>query len=290
MADKPITHYGLGSNDRGSALSIKGEDCALMGNSDSHPVMRILKADNAETLRPDFGNFCLMDGNAAMYNGAVTETATPFVFNSGSDAQAVDPVVATVASKGNVWQCVSGDAGTGVAADGSQLVAAAPLNASRGGLFFRADVSIVSAVTNAQVFVGFTDSKSLELPASISGTTVTTNMSDGFGFAYDTGATTDQWYAVGVDTNTDATGQAITGEAPTADTFQTLYAECDADGANARFYIDGSLVATFTANACTPTVDLYFTCIVNATTTTSKTVNCFRPMWGAEEIWASHVK
>lgn len=201
----------------------------------------------------------------------ITEADTPWILNSGADAQAIDPAIN--AQEGGVIRLTSGDAGSGVANDGSQLVCHIPVQADTGGLVFETRLHINTAVTTVQVVAGLTDSTSLELPASVSGTTVTTNLSNGCVFVYDTNATTDEWYAVGVDGDTDATGNAITGTAPTADTYQVLRIEVDADGEGATFYIDGTLAGTLTAAATAASTNLYATVIVNATTTTSRTVD-----------------
>lgn len=201
----------------------------------------------------------------------ITEADTPFIFNSGSDSWGLDPLI-SIQECGAV-RLTSGDAGSGVAADGSQIVCAIPVQADSGGLVFETRLRINTAVTDIQVFAGLTDVTTLELPASVSGTTITTTLSNGVGFVYDTGATTDQWYCIGVDGDTDATGNGLSGEVPVADTYQRLRIEVDADGEGAKFYIDGNLVGTLTAAACAASTNLYATVVIDSTTTTSKTVD-----------------
>lgn len=202
----------------------------------------------------------------------ITEADTPWIFNSGTDPQAIDPAINVQA--GGVLRLTCGDAGTGVAADGSQLACHIPMTANKGGLVFEARLNIDTAVTTVQVVAGFTDVTTLELPASIGASdAITTTFSDGCAFVFDTGADTDQWFAVGVAGDTDATGNGATGIAPTADTYQTLRIEIDADGATARFYIDGTLVKSLTASAVTAATSIYATVVVNATTTTSRSVD-----------------
>jgi len=201
----------------------------------------------------------------------LVEADTPWILNSGSDAQAIDPAIN--AQERGALRITTGNADGTTAADGSQLASHIPMQADSGGLAFEARVKIVTAITDISIVCGLTDSTSLEEPATISGTTVTTTASNGVFFVYDTAQTTDQWYAIGVDTNVDATGNAITGTAPTADTYQTLRIEVDSDGETARFYIDGTLVISLTAAATSAAVNLYPTCIANATTTTSKSVD-----------------
>lgn len=204
----------------------------------------------------------------AVYN---TEADGIWILNAGSDDVAVDPAISAV----GILTLTSGDAGTGVAADGSQIVCALPVQAQSGGLYMETRLHINTAVTTVQVNVGLTDVTTLELPVSIGGSdALTTNASDFAGFVFDTGADTDEWFMVAVDGDTDDTGSAALGTAPTADTYQTLRVEVDADGATIRFYIDGSLAGTLSGDAgVSPDVNLYATIIVNSTTTTSRTVD-----------------
>lgn len=202
----------------------------------------------------------------------LTEADAPWILNSGSDAQAVDPVIN--AQEEGVILVTTGDAGTGMAADGSQLIAHIPVQADSGGLVYETRLHINTAVTDIQMCAGLTDSTSLEMPAVIGASdTITTTASNGVLFCYDTGADTDQWFAIGVDGDTDATGNAATGTAPTADTYQVLRIEVDADGETARLYIDGTLAVSLTASATAASTNLYATVVANATTTTSKGVD-----------------
>jgi len=203
----------------------------------------------------------------------ITEADTPWILNSGSDAQAIDPAIAT--DECGVIRCTSGNNGGGYAADGSQLIGSVPVQADSGGLHFEARVRINTAITNAQVCVGLTDVTTLELPVSIGGgDALTTTASDFVGFVYDTGADTDEWFGVAVDSDTDDTGSATTSTAPTADVYQTLGIDVSSDGATILFTIAGTAVLTLTGAAgVSPAVNLYPTVIVNATTTTSKVVD-----------------
>lgn len=202
----------------------------------------------------------------------LTEADTPWILNNGTDTTGTDAVVS--ADEGGKIVLTSGDAGSGVAADGSQMVAHIPVQADSGGLVFETRLHINTAVTTVQVVAGLTDSTSLELPAAVgSSDAITTTLSNGCVFVFDTDADTDEWFAVGVDGDTDATGNGTTSTAPTADTYQTLRIEIDADGEGAKFFIDGDLVKTLTAAATSATTNLYATVLVNATTTTSRSVD-----------------
>lgn len=196
--------------------------------------------------------------------------------NSGTDAEAADPAQDTT-QMGGVWQLVTGDVDGTFASDGSQLVwttdAPVQLDATGGVTVVEARVRINSAITNVSVFFGLTDNTALEEPFSNSADTITSNATDGAGFLYDTDATTDQWWGVAVDSDTDDTGNAALGIAPTADTWQILRMELSSDGATVTFFIDGTQYLQLTGAAgCGPDVVLYPTITACSTTTTSKTV------------------
>jgi hypothetical protein len=198
------------------------------------------------------------------------EAETPWVLNKGSDGACADPVIAS--AKGGIVRLVSAAAAAEtVATDGCQIVGKNPWSADMGGLIFEARLRIAAAVTNVQICVGLTDITTLEMPASVAAAAITTNFSDGCVFCYDVAATTDQWYCVGVAADWDAAGNGITDVVPTAAVYQVLRIEID-DHDNARFYIDGSLVKTLTANAVTIATSLYPTVVVTGNSA-AKTVD-----------------
>lgn len=170
---------------------------------------------------------------------------------SGSDNEAVQ---ALVTEQFGVYQLTSGNLGTNPAADLEATHSGLIFQADQGSLVFEARMHLDGDVLTASICLGFTDDAStVEMTATISGTTITTVADDAVVFCYDTDADTDEWYAIGVAGTTDATGNAITGIAPTVDVYQVFRIEVDAGGADARFYIDGTLVGTLTANAITIT-------------------------------------
>lgn len=203
----------------------------------------------------------------------ISEADGPWIFNDGADTEAVNPVI-EANQEGGVITLVSGNVGDGCTNDCSQLVLSVPFQADSGALVFEVRLHIDAAITTATVHAGFTDITSEdEEPGSISTGTITTNATNGVFFVYDTDATTDEWFCIGVDGGTDATGNAATGVAPTADTYQVLRIEIDADGETARCYIDGVLKISLTAAATNASVNLYAIVGVLATTTTSRTVD-----------------
>jgi len=146
--------------------------------------------------------------------------------------------------------------------DTSQLVLSLPVTASKGSLVFEARVAAGTSIEDMCICMGFTDVSTLELPASVSGTTITTTASNAVVFVYDTDATVDRWYGVGVAADTDATGNGITASAPVADTFAVYRIEISADGATAKFFINGSEVKRLTASSVTASTSLYATIVI----------------------------
>lgn len=189
------------------------------------------------------------------------ETNENWILNSGTDAAAVDPAV-VVAEGGTIFlDCGAGDGS--VAADGSQIVWAIPVQADSGGLYFEARVKIED-ISECSVNVGLTDATGLEEPFSIATATLTSVATDAVCFTFDDGATLKQWHMSGVDGDTEATGNGALGAdyAPTDDTYQVLRCEIDADGEGATFFINGVQVGQLTAAVCDASTNLYFTAII----------------------------
>lgn len=189
--------------------------------------------------------------------------------NSGSDAEALDPAHQAATPAGSV-RCVSGNSGVSMAADGSALGAALSFKASeQDGLRFFIKVKL-DVITSAWYFLGFTDvlpSTTLEEPISLSGTTITSAATDAAGFLFDTDATVDNVWCVGVANDVDVT-QVDSGLAPVAATFRTYELVINTAG-QGKFFIDGTLVATI-ALVVTPTVNLTPYIAVNGRTTSSR--------------------
>jgi len=171
---------------------------------------------------------------------------------SGTDGEAAQAIQAN--AQYGEYEITSGDDNAGgCAASCEGLVLGTHYSADQGSLVFETRVHIDTAVANEIIFAGLTDNAALEMPATIITTTVTPVADDFCGFLYDDAGTTDEWWAVCADGGALATGVAATGVAPVANTYQVLRVEIDAGGEDARFYIDGTLVGTITANALTVT-------------------------------------
>lgn len=222
----------------------------------------VIKATSSIEVNSDI----LLIGPADLYDRFTSGSLTHYELFNGSDAQAADPVI----SSSNLV-LVTGDAGTGFAADGSQAIGDTGYDLSAGRLVFETRVK-TSAITTVSIFVGFTDQKAtLEIPieSAASGNTITTNATDAVGFMFDTEMTADTLWLVGVDTGSDATAQN-SALAFVADTYRTLRVEVETDG-EATFFIDGAAIGTAMTGATAATT-LYPTVAAGARSTTSRTV------------------
>lgn len=184
-----------------------------------------------------------------------------FRSRKGSDAQCVDFTV-TEAVNGT---CVGtiGDTTASMAVSGVQLDRGLDIKANQGGVYLEGRIKM-SQITLISVFFGFTDQVgALEMPiqSAAGAHTITTNATDAVGFLFDTSDTsTDQWLAVGVANDVDATvqsGLAADGSAivPVANTYETFRIELSAAGV-ASFFRNGIQVGSLMSGAVTPTVAL----------------------------------
>ena len=197
---------------------------------------------------------------------------TELVNVEGTDTEVVD--LALAQEQYGVGTIVSGDDNAGGCAASCGMVALGlHWSASQGGLVFETRLHLDTSIADTVICAGLTDSLDLVMPATISEASYTTNGADGVFFCYDTAATTDNWHFIGVDTNVDATGTGATDTAPVFDTYQVLRIEVDAAGADAKFYIDGTLKGTLTANVTTPATLLGPIVIIDTNADASKTVD-----------------
>jgi len=177
--------------------------------------------------------------------------STLWTVNKGTDAQALDPVI--VANEGKV-RLETGNAGTGVAADGSSMTGPVVYEAEEGKLYFSTRLK-VDVAQKIAFFVGFTDvaASTLEMPATLSVTTFTTTATDAVGFLWDPAATTDTLRGVGVANNVDAT-HADLGVAMADETWINLLLKVSIAG-KASFFVNDNWVADVSA-AVTVGIDL----------------------------------
>lgn len=172
---------------------------------------------------------------------------------TGTDPQAVAVAIEADQAGGVATFSTGDDNAGGCAASCAGAVLGLHWSANTGGtLIFETRIHLDGDITNKMLAVGFIDNAALEFPVTIGGSDARSWTSDdAVVFVYDSGADTDEWFALSRAGTTEGTGVGATGVAPVGDTFQTLRIEVDQGGADARFYIDGVLVATVTANAVT---------------------------------------
>jgi len=161
---------------------------------------------------------------------------THYNLYAGTDPQAIVPTLIT-----NDLYLTSGNAGTGIAADGSELVgAASDLNWKLNEYSmttFVCKVRIDTLMTNIVFFVGLSDNETtLEMPIENPGGALTSNATNAVGFSFDTAEGT-TFQLVGVNNDVDETQQdsVIT---PVVDTYNVLMMQIT-DTGTATFYIDG---------------------------------------------------
>ena len=96
----------------------------------------------------------------------------------------------------------------------------------------------------------------LEMPVNSAGSvdTITTNATDAVGFMFDTNQATDNWWAVGVANDVDATLQNL-AVAPVAATYETLRIDVSTAGV-ATFSRNGAVIGSTMSGAVTATVAL----------------------------------
>jgi hypothetical protein len=172
---------------------------------------------------------------AELYDQFVTGGSLAHYFLvDGTDPQAIAPAISA-----NTLVAISGDAGTGFAADGAQLIGNTGYTLSGATTIVETRLKL-SAITNAYLFFGLTDQKvALVAPieSAASADTITTNAANAIGFMFDTSMATDNIWLVGVNANVDETSQN-SAIAPVADTYLTLRLSVNSAG-DATFYING---------------------------------------------------
>jgi hypothetical protein len=190
----------------------------------------------------------------------------------GSDDVAV---IATISPDIGGWVRQTTGNTTVVAESAVVLTQGLNWQASNGGLFMEARIRPLTSVADVAYFVGFTDvlaTTTLEQPATLATATITYVADNAVGFLYDTAATTDVFYGVGVKATTGiAFANAVVCAAPAADTVMVLRVEVSSTG-TASFYQNGTLMGTL-ANAITATTDITPVVSVMARTTTGKSLD-----------------
>lgn len=197
--------------------------------------------------------------------------ASSYTVNSGTDTDPADsPAIDTDDADGGILGN-TGNAGTGVAADGSAI--SGPVTwemeeASRGTVYVAE--FMIEDITTVEFFLGLSDvlPSTLEMPFHFTdGTTIGSVADNACGFLYDTTADTDTIRLVGTAATTDAT--AVDSEAaPTAATYHQ-YVMVVTPAGEATFFMDGVHLGTV-ADAIAVGTDANPIIVANATTTTAR--------------------
>lgn len=193
----------------------------------------------------------------------------------GTDPQCVAAAITTAIPQTAIRMTTGDDVAADMATNGTQLDAGVMqwrLDSGGFEIEFRFKIDSITVVA---WFIGMTDQFSaLEMPFTISGTTLTSNTSNGFGILFDTDATTDNWKLVGVASDVDATTQDA-GVAPTAATFERWRIIVTSAGV-ARFYRNGALIGSAMTGAVNGGIKLTPVIAGFSRTTASKSLDCDR--------------
>lgn len=272
VRDSTLYIYSPAASTGAIALGASGDVWQIGDQASSNYIEVDFRGEASLTGTARFNNRGALEIYDDFTYQAIAETYTPWILNSGTDPQAIDPAI-SAAERGVLLMTTGDDDGT-TAVDATQLIAHIPVQADSGGLVFECRLHINTAITNVSIFAGLTDVTTLEEAFSNAADVITSNADDACGFLYDTSATTDEWWMCAVDSTVDDAGNATLGTAPVADTYQVLRMEVSADGATINFYIDGTLEDTLSADTgVSPDVNLYATIIACGDGTASKTVD-----------------
>lgn len=180
----------------------------------------------------------------------MADLGSEWILLTGTDPEASSPVYNPAS---NAVELDTGDdAAASMAVNGSQMVLRSGrfFPGSTGGIFkFEANIQITSA-TNVCLFLGMTDSSTLEMPFEMDEyDTLISNASSAIGFLYDTQAASDVLWAVGVSNDVDATPVDLSPYISFgAGTEITIGFEID-DNMDVTIYLNGSAVDTMSLDA-----------------------------------------
>ncbi|KKL09490.1 hypothetical protein LCGC14_2565340, partial [marine sediment metagenome] len=152
-------------------------------------------------------------------------------------------------------------------------------SADQGGLIFETRLKI-NDVSEAGIFVGFTDavSTTVEFPIykTTGADTIDSDATNAVGIGYDIDGTTDEWFHGGVKAGTD-TAARHSGTSPSDNTYVTLRVEVDSSGGVVG-YIDNTAIGASTASAVTTTTALT-PCIVIGNRTATQIIVTIDYFW-----------
>jgi hypothetical protein len=196
----------------------------------------------------------------------------PYTLKKGSDASAANPAIVASAMNGAVKLTTGANASADNAGNGSQLLMGLSIKHSNGATVLEGAIgNMAAAIANSVVFFGWTDQiAAVEMPGTISGTTLTAVADDFVGFLYDTAATSAFFQASAAKATVVKTLTASAVAPSITETYNRFRIEVSAAG-DATLYIDGVLLATITS-AITPTVLMTPTFACFSRAATSKTI------------------
>ena len=250
IMDGPDTFQGLdlnvtGANHTGTGNVIGGIAVDLT-TADVQAVETALTIGGSWDLAADYGSLPVLSSqvyHSDDFDGTALDTA--WVHDSGS---AASDGALTVAQLGTL--IMTTDADNAWSADYVSVQGAGAMwSADQGGMVIEARLKMDDNADEVSVCLGWTDTATEEEWGTVSGDTWTITADDTIAFCYNDVSTTQEWFALATDSvGGDATGIGPTGDAVTANTYQTLRIYVDATTDEAFFYIDGTLTATLTGD------------------------------------------
>jgi hypothetical protein len=241
-----------GAAHTGNGNVVKGIDIDLTTADPQVPSKAIDVSDTTFDYAIDAGAAVIFSSAQTYFEDFFGDTiADELIDLSGTDPQAVKAVGS---AQYGVLTLTSGNDGANCAADCEEIALGLHWQADQGALIFETRAKINTNLTNTIFCTGLSDNAGLEMPFTIGGSDVVSAVADdAIAFCYDSAGDTDEWFGLTVAGTTEGTGSGTTGIAVAFDTWYTLRFEVDAAGADVRFYVDGVLGNSVTANGITIT-------------------------------------
>lgn len=184
--------------------------------------------------------------------------ATHWNTRVGTDAQCQAAAVLASQQGGWIRMITGNDPTANMVTDGTLLESDLNWQPDRGSLSM--EIRLKFNALDIAIFFGFKRTvgagslANTDMPFTLAaGDTLTSNEADAFGVLYDQSADTDNWWAVGVANNVDATKQDL-GSAPVANTWTTWRIEYR--GSSAYFYKNNALVGSAMSSPVTASLTL----------------------------------
>lgn len=238
-----------GADATGTANTIQALDLALI-TPDAQVIETAIVVNANWDKAADFGEVPVYSVAAEYYDPFLGDTIrAEGIYSSGADA--TDPALNQ--QQYGAVRLVAGATDSGFADDFSGATLGLHWSADQGGVVFAASVAFITDIDDFEFCIGLNDTLTDEMFAQIGadGTPDTINSGDGVAFCVDDTMTTNNWAFVGSNGGAEATGTAQSSVLPVAGAFDDLRVEVSADGAEAQFFINGSLVGTTTGGSVT---------------------------------------